>query len=260
MQNRDFTTQNALYWLTKDRIPVTKLLIIANILSLLVIGLFRLGGLFDLLAFSAGRFMAQPWTAITYPLVTSVAGPSSIINLLFAGYWLWMAGGSLERAWGSKRYAIFFVLASAVTALGLFVGGILTGVSVGAAGLWLPIAGITIAFAMMNPEEQIMFMFFIPMKLKYLALLTVALVFFSYLQAPIIGIFALSGCAFAHWYVRSGSRMFDFGHAPRQRRGQFVRLYNRKSWLHKLNPFAWLKEWRERRRLKKFFGKSGLGD
>jgi hypothetical protein len=123
-------------------------------------------------------------------------------------------------------------------------------------GLWLPLAGVTVAWAMLNPEQQILFFFIIPMKLKYLALLDVALVLISYGQIHLaLGLFALLGCAFSYWYILP----HDFGLSRSRDRGQVVRVHPRRGFLHKLNPFGWIKEKRDKDRLKKLFEDS-FGD
>jgi len=255
---RGGTTRDAiLYWLFADRIPVTKLLIISNAVTFLAIALFRGGGALYDLSFGSGWVIRKPWTAFTYPLIGHCPSP---ISLLFAGYWLWVAGGSLERSWGSQTFSIYFFGMSAVSALGLLLGSLLLGVPTGAVGLWLPLAGVTMALAALNPEEQILFFFLIPLKLKYLAFIDVAAVLIGYGQiSPVLGVFALAGCAFSYWYVR-GRRIGFCRPSGVKRRGKVIRLYERPSFLSRLNPLRWYKEYRERKRLKDLFDKSGFGE
>lgn len=255
---RGRTAQEKLaYWLFADRIPITKLLIVLNVFTFLLIGLLHIPEIVYYLSFSSVTAHSMPWTALTYPLVWVGLSP---ISLIFAGYWLWVAGGNLERSWGSPTFAVYFFLMSAVSALGLYVGGLLTGIQVGLAGLWLPLAGVTIAFAMMNPEEVILFFFIIPLKLKYLALIDVAMVLVSYGQTHIIlGLFALTGCAASYWYVTSG-RMLNFGAARYEDRADIIRIKTKRSSTRNLNPLNRYRDYRERKRLKDLFDKSGFED
>jgi membrane associated rhomboid family serine protease len=246
---RGYTTQDKIsYWIFQDRVPVVKLLIVANVVTFLAMELFRIGLVPQLLAFSPGRAIAMPWTLFTYPLL----GVGGVVSLLFAGWWLWFAGGSLERAWGSRTFGLYFFLMSAVTALGLYIGGLLTGVPVGAEGLWLPIAGVTVAFGMMNPEQQILFFFVIPLKLKYLALIDAAIVLVQYgSMNPLLGVFALAGCGVSYWYVRGGiSIQLPTARPPR---GEVIRVNPRyavrKSW----NPIKRYRDYRARKRLEDLF-------
>ncbi|MEN6357921.1 MAG: rhomboid family intramembrane serine protease [Armatimonadota bacterium] len=248
---RGYTTSDKIrYWLFEDRIPLTKLIIIANAATFIAITLFKLGIFTYLLGFNSAIALKMPWTFVTYPLV-AVGG--DIISLLFGAYWLWVAGGSLERSWDTGRYALYFFLMCAITACGLWIGYVLLNIQISLIGLWLPLAGVTIAWAMMNPEQQILFFFIIPMKLKYLALLDVVLVLISYGQVNLLlGLFALLGCAFSYWYILP----HDFGVRTRQDRGQVVRVHRRQSIMHKLNPFGWIKEKRDKDRLRKLFDDS----
>jgi membrane associated rhomboid family serine protease len=247
--------EKAIYWLTKDRIPVTKGLIIVTALATIATSLFARSPFWALLTFSSDWWARWPWTFFTYPLLG--AGPGDIVGLLFSCYWLWIAAGSVERAWGSTRFTTFFFGMSAITALGLLAGHFLTQQETWAFGMWLPLAGVTVAFAMMNPEQVILFMFFLPMKLKYLALLDVGIVFASYLilgwpNGIVIGLCALSGCAFSYLLVTRGSKLFVYRSASRPQRGEVIRIHRRKS---RFNPLTWFKEQREEKRLRDFLDK-----
>ncbi len=253
MRYGESATDKALYWLIRDSIPVTKALIIINALFMLVLALFKTSPILPLLAFDPLTVFRLPWTIFTYPLL----GVGGVLSMVFAGYWLWIAGGSIERAWGSTRFAFYFFAMSALTAVGLFIGSVLTGTPAGAAGLWLPLAGVTVAFGMMNPEQVILFMFFIPLKLKYLALIDVAIVFFSYLglgfpAGIIMGLCALLGCAFSFWYVTRGTSLFFYRPAQRPQRGEVIRLHPRRK---QLNPLGWFKNKREEKKLRNFLDK-----
>jgi membrane associated rhomboid family serine protease len=245
------------FWVFKDKIPVTKLIILANAITFLII-IFRLEALVRFLQITNDLPLSmRPWTFFTYPLI----GAYDFISLVFSCLWLWFAGGSLERSWGSRVYAFYFFIMSAISALGLLIGSMLISVPMPPlAGLWLPLAGATVAFAMLNPEQQILFFFIIPMKLKYLALIDAGIVFFMYAGANIIlGVFALSGCAASYWYARYGR---EYGRRPRrfEDRDKVVRLYRKPSLVQRLNPVRWIKDRREKKKLKDFFDKSGLGE
>jgi len=253
---RGYTTQDKIsYWVFGDRIPVTKLLIVSNVVTFIAILLFKLGVILNLLGFVAALALIKPWSFVTYPLV----GILDPIGLLFSAYWLWVAGGSLERTWGSTKFAIYYILMAGISALGLFAGALLIHAGGVTANPWLPLAGATVAFAMMNPEQQILFFFVIPMKLKYLALIDAALVLITYgMTSPILGVFALAGCAFSYWYIRPGALAWLTERNARDDR--VVRVHPRRSIMQSLNPFNKMKEKRERDRLRKLFEQSGMDD
>ena len=142
----------ARYWLLiQDFMPVTKSLIVINLLAFLLIELFHLNQLLSYLGFfSDGALRLNIWTAVTYPLL----GCGGILCLFFTVYWLWIAGGSLERSWGSVNFAVFFFVTSAIAAAALAAGAYLTGEPVMLYGLLVPLAAVTVAFGMLNPEEK----------------------------------------------------------------------------------------------------------
>ena len=250
-------TDKIVHWLFADRIPIVKLLIVSNVGTFVVVALFKVGAIAHYLTFSSFSVLSMPWSLVTYPLVGASCSP---IHLLFAGYWMWVAGGSLERSWGSRTFGRYFVAMCVISALGLLVGGKIVGVPIHAAGLWLVLAGITVAFAMLNPEQQILFLFVIPLKLKYLAMLSAAFVLISYGQVnPVLGVFALSGLGFSYWYVRAG-RQYGFSARGTQSRGEVVRVYKKRGLLGRLNPLHRMRERRERDELKKLFDRSGAED
>ncbi|OFX16736.1 MAG: hypothetical protein A2Z18_04050 [Armatimonadetes bacterium RBG_16_58_9] len=250
-------TDKIAHWLFADRIPATKLIIVSNAATFFAVILFKAHIVGDYLTYSSTDVFRQPWSVVTYPLVGASCSP---LCVLFACYWLWVAGGSLERSWGSRTYLAYFAAACAVSVAGLLAGGQILGILTFANGLWLPLAGVTIAFAMLNPEQQILCMFIIPLKLKYLALLTVGLVLVAYGQThPLLGVFALSGAAFSYWYVTSG-KQHGFQSKRGRDRGKVVRVRGRRWFLGRFNPFRRARRRREESDVRKLFERSGIED
>lgn len=248
------------YWLFGDRTPVTKSLILVNAVTFVMVYLARSVWVLMQGGFEASSVLQKPWTAVTYPLIGDYGCPSSaVFSLAFACYWLWIAGGSLERTWGSQRFVTFFAEVCALTALGAYVGMLLTGQSSIMLGLWAPLAGVTVAFAALNPEEVVLLMFVLPIKLKYLGMLSAAALLVAMSRFhPVVGICSLLGCAFSYWYVKTGRH---YGVAPRRARpDNVIRVHERESPLSRLNPLSWIKRHRARRRLRKLFEDSGFNE
>lgn len=200
-------------------VPVVRgLLIAAAVAFLLFFFTFAAGSpIYHWLAFQAGRWSTRPWTWLTYPVMVT-----SPLSLLFAGYWLYLVGGSLERSWGSRSFAVLFFTFAALAALAFVPAFYLLGASVSLAGLWLPLSALTVAWAALDPEMEIWFWGILPLKLKALALIDVLLTYFSFgfAYGPVVGLFALAGPAAAYFYVRKMSRLnlaFGRRQAPRIR-------------------------------------------
>lgn len=174
----------------------------------------------------------RPWTLLTYPLVSF-----DIIGVLFYGFWLYFVGGSLERSWGTRFYGFFFGLMALISALGLVAGAFLLHVPVLATN-WLPLAALTIAWCMLNPDQVIRFYFFLPIQAKWLAILEVVIIFFIHARIhPLMGFFALTGCAAAFAWTRFRPWHDIAHHTPRPRAQKPKTPLDDKFSLRDLNPF-----------------------
>ena len=257
-------------------VPVTLAIISVNVLTFLAVffspartGTFLLTEA----VFSGGSFIRAPWTLLTYALVS--LPPISfwtIINLVI----FWLSGGSLERGWGSKRYAIFFFALTLASSLSLVIGGLLLHTMPPPLfGVLLPWTGLIVAFCMLNPEQQITVYFF-PVKAKYLAIGVTAWTYLNYgsMLGPIMGLFALGGILAAYLYVRFARPWSDIGFysaSSRSFSGPDLRMDSRPSRPSfrttpdgspqrrgTLDIAGRWKDWQERRRLEKLWKNSGL--
>lgn len=207
-----------------DSIPVVRGLLAALVILFLIFFLaadFR-GTLANLLAFRTGgsgdwSWLTRPWALLTYPLL--VGGP---IELLLGGYWLYIVGGSLERSWGSRNFGALFAAFTAIGALGLLAASQIFDLPIFLLGLFLPLAAVTVAWAALDPELPILVWGLLPVKLKWIGVITVALLYFNYgfsmgRFGPIAALFALCAPAAAWIYVRKLPRLNIGFRAPRPR-------------------------------------------
>ena len=103
-------------------------------------------------------FDGELWRLVTFLFVPS--GSGSILNFALSAYFLWFIGSALEGAWGSFRFDLY-VLAGAA-------GAVLACLLTGAGGNYYLILSLTLAFAMLYPDMQVLLFFFIPIKIKWL--------------------------------------------------------------------------------------------
>ncbi|HYH01794.1 MAG TPA: rhomboid family intramembrane serine protease [Bacillota bacterium] len=198
--------------------PVTKSLVLVTglvyILSLLFSGLMILN-LNELFILNPVNVFLQPWTIVTYPL----ANPD-IFSLIFGLLWLWFIGGSLERSLGSKTYGWFLALVTLLTGLAMAFTGYLFALAVPIGGLWLPLVGLTWAWANLNPYQELLFWGLIPVKAQWLAWIQALLTFLTYLQLShnlIFSLAAMSGIAVAYFFRgRNPLERNDFGAESRE--------------------------------------------
>lgn len=233
--------------------PVTKLLVADTVLLYLFAMVTNGTAVFDAtrraLAFGCPQWLVQPWTLVTYPLMT-LGDPFSI---LFSCLMLWWFGGSLERAWSSRVYAWFFGIISVIIAVSLSIPSLLLRIPVDLSGVWMPLSAVTVAWAALNPEQEILLFFVLPVRAKYVGWATAAVVAGSYAWSPayprpynlIFALFSLGGCVAAWRYVHLRS-----GYS--RPRTSVVRI--NKYWLRRFNPLFHLKERQEEKRLRKLFG------
>ena len=235
--------------------PMTKWLIVINVATFLAYA-FK-APVLEWLAFFAPFSLARPWTMVTYPLVS--VDP---ISLLFYGLMMWWVGGSLERSWGTRFFAIFFGLMAVITALGLTAAAFLTSDTIRLDN-WLPLSALIVAWCMLNPDQEIRLWGIIPILAKWLALGIVLLIFFNYSRLgagnfnPLVGICALSGCAAAYAWVRTRawhdihlySSMPVHNRQPKKKR---ARLDDDFSW-RDLNPLERMARARRKKQFERLF-------
>jgi membrane associated rhomboid family serine protease len=192
MQQRN----KAIDWFYEGGFPLTKA-ILATALFIFVLNSF-VPAVIPLLAFIAPDSLRQPWTLITYPLLTT-----DPIGFLWYGLLMWWVASPIERSWGTRVYAIFFAAMAVLTALSLTAGAFILGTNV-IVWNYLPLAALLVAWCTMNPEQDMCIWGILTVKLKWIAVAAVFVVFFTYVrQNPFLGLFAVVSCAASYFWVRN---------------------------------------------------------
>ncbi len=278
--NSNSPMENLRDFVSRGGIPVTLTLLTISI-TLFLASFFTSGRVDELLvrnlAFVPENMGHAPWTFLTYPVYNG--GVSGAFNVLLGGFFLWLAGGSLERSWGSARFALFFFALTAITACSVELGWFISRHSFALlSGFQLPLAGLIVAFCMLNAEQTIVFYFF-PIKAKYVALIVTLMTYFFAGMGPLLDLFACGGILAAFLYVRYGRSWGDidsYGARPRTAgRGPDLRAYPPASRFNtrprttvdgsrlgrSVFDFAgrW-KDYQERKRLEKLWKNSGFSD
>jgi len=190
--SRDFWHEN--------NFPLTKLLLMINFVTMALFT-FRVP-IADWFVFVAPQSIARPWTALTYPLLST-----SIISMLMNGLWLFFVAGSLERSWGTRFFSRFFVAMTLLGALSMVLAAFVLKTNAVAEN-WLPLAALTVTFCTINPSMQINIWGILPVQAKWLAIGTAVITFFLYAQShahPLVGLFALIPCAAGYVWARVGT-------------------------------------------------------
>lgn len=111
----------------------------------------------------------QWWRVLTWIFIPETSSP---IWIIFNLYFYYLIGTALERNWGSFKFNVYYF----VGMIGTIIGGFIMGTT---SNMFLNYS-LFFAFAVLYPNFQVMLFFFIPIKIKWLALVDV-LYFIFYL-------------------------------------------------------------------------------
>lgn len=163
-------------------IPNLTLILIAGMVATALLSAAdpRIGAMLELIP---GRVMrGEVWRLVTFlftPAVGITADPVSILFfVMFLGF-LHTMGTALEATWGTARYTLFVLLSVFASLVSALLGGWLFGADAVGSNLYL-YGSIFLAFAWLFPEYEILLFFVLPVKVKWLALLTVVATAFQF--------------------------------------------------------------------------------
>lgn len=140
---------------------------IPNLMKFLVIGQITVylldllsGGMASTLMFfsSTQILRGQLWRLITFVLLPDQSSPLSLVLSCYFHFWI---ASVLEREWGSARFSLFYLSGTLLTVLGGFVMGSTT--------IYYVNLSIFLILALYYGEMQALFLFVIPIKMKWLA-------------------------------------------------------------------------------------------
>jgi hypothetical protein len=127
----------------------------------------------------------QVWRLVSYIFIPEVfldnRGASimgSIFFLFYVWFMIWV-GNSLEQAWGAFRLTLYYVLGM----VGVTIAAFLLGSD---GGPFFINISLFFAFATLFPNVQIYVLLFIPLKIKWLALISLALILLQFMQGSLV--------------------------------------------------------------------------
>lgn len=117
----------------------------------------------------------QIWRLVSWVLIPPTSlSLWTIIMLLF----YYQIGTQLERTWGDFLYNIYIFFGLVMTVIGSFILYFVTGLDPAMIGVtystYYVSLSIFLGFAMTYPDMKVLFMLFLPVKIKYLALVDIA--------------------------------------------------------------------------------------
>jgi membrane associated rhomboid family serine protease len=190
-------------FLYREWIPVTKGTIVLTGIVLILTFILKIVGinLDVLLSLNPGAVFSMPWTIITYPLF------DDIISTVFAALWLWFIGGSLERSWGGRRFFLFLTVSVLLTGIAMALVGQILNASITIFGFWLPLVGLTWAWGVLNPNQELLFWGLFPIKGIWLAWIHALLIFATYARFNLLlGLASVSSILLVYLWGKGRNR------------------------------------------------------
>ena len=144
-------------------------------------------GFAEMLTLRPERVMAgEVWRLATYIFIPAATAGGKLnaepLNLLFALFYfnfLWLMGEGLERAWGTFKLNLYYLLGMVGTTAAVFFFG-----AGDVTGIYLNLS-IFFAFATLFPNFPILLMFIIPIAAKWSALFSAGVLALSFVEGPI---------------------------------------------------------------------------
>lgn len=169
------------FW-RQDFSPITKsILFLITIISLAKL-ILKPFGIFvdDFLVLNPALIVEHPWTLVTY-----IFADSSLLNVVFSAFWLWIIGASLEFAFGFRCYLQLLLMSVIFPSVLWSLTNNMTGYPQELYGLWIPLVGITWMWAKLYPENEFLLWGAVGIKAQYLAWIQMILVFATYADSGI---------------------------------------------------------------------------
>lgn len=192
-----------------------KYLIIGNAVVLLLTLMDTTGTVVYYLALDPRMVLrGQIWRLVTFALIPQ---SRSLLALVFL-YFYYFIGTSLEREWGSAKFNVYVLSGMLFTIVYSFIAYFITGqsMSVDAEFIYL---SMFFAFATYYPDMQVLLFFFIPLKVKWLALVDAAFFLLSVFTSP-FPYSLLPLVAIANYILFCGDILFSFLSPERIRRSR----------------------------------------
>jgi membrane associated rhomboid family serine protease len=189
--------------------PAVRALIIANV-AVFLLTLVAARPLIDLFGLTPADVWTRLriWQPVTYLFLHS---PSGVMHILFNMLALWMFGVELERRWGTAFFVKYYFVtgvgaAASVLLLSLFPFGwtapLWVGTTIGASGA---VYGLLMAWALLFPHREILFMFIFPLQARVFVLIIGAIALLSAIGAsggPVANLAHLGGLIVGWLYLK----------------------------------------------------------
>ena len=199
--------------------------------------------------FRPSIFQGEIWRLVTFVFVPitgdfgilnfSIPGTSLFTTVLSAYFYYWV-GSMLEREWGTARFNCFYLMGVLLN--------ILFGLIFGVSSVQYLNLSMFFSFAVLFPDMQVLFMFLLPMKVKWLAWIDAAFFLWQilnnlrmglwlYALLPVVAIFNFFIFFWSDFKEALGYRKRSYQHRHSQQTINFKKAagkaYQEKGYIHK---------------------------
>ena len=168
----------------------------------------------------------EVWRLVTFVFVPAYSSPFSLLISLYFYYWI---GSTLEREWGTAKFTIYYLSGVLLTALGATITSLITGYDWQVAGAEYVNLAMFFAFATLYPDAQVLLFFFIPVKIKWMAILDACyfayIIFFCVASRYWIGV-VLPLVALLNFFVFFAPELGRFAKREQTRTKQAAHFHN----------------------------------
>jgi membrane associated rhomboid family serine protease len=142
------------------------------------------------------------WQLVTYMFLHG-----DLWHMLFNMLFLWMLGVDLEQDWGTRLFLKYYFLCGIGAAICVVLAALLRPkeMNVPTLGASGAVLGVLLAYGVLYADRIILFMFFFPLKAKYVAMIYGAIAFFGSWRpgSGVSHVAHLGGMIFGYLYLRT---------------------------------------------------------
>lgn len=132
----------------------------------------------SLLSFNLTAILhGQIWRLVTFVFIPD---STNLIFLFFMLYLYYSIGAALEDAWGTFKFNVYYFSGALFTMIASSILTLLTGYGFSATAYYINLS-LFLAYATLFPNVEFLLFYILPVKVKYLALLDVALLIYQFL-------------------------------------------------------------------------------
>jgi membrane associated rhomboid family serine protease len=189
--------------------PAVRAIIFANV-GIFLVAIFLPSIVIDALGLSPVSVVRQlrVWELVTYLFVHS---PTQLTHILFNMLAVWMFGVDLERRWGTREFVKYYFITGVGAGVSMILVSLLPfaatratfdAVTIGASGA---VYGLLMAWALIFPHRQILFMLIFPLPARVYVLIMGAIAFSAAVGAsggPVANVAHLGGLVVGFFYLK----------------------------------------------------------